>query len=599
MPNENGNQNNGGSNLDKRLVFGVSGNRLPTTKQLKHLHRFLSLKERHALRLMGALVAVALIAAGVKYASDHITTVPVVGGDYIEASVGAPRFVNPVLASTNDADLDIIRLTFSGLMKIDRRGQLVPDLAESYEISEDGKTYTFTLRNDVLWHDGTSFLAQDVIFTFNAIKSEGWRSPLRTRFKNVQVGAPDTQTVTFTLAEPFAPFLSMLTVGIIPEHVWKDIRPENASRAELNVKPVGTGPYRFKSFAMDKMGGIRSYVLEANASYYGDTPYIHTITFRYFSDFSEATASYLAKKADGLSFLPLEFRAQADAVQTNLIYTLRLPQYAAVFFNQKDTPVLATKQVRQALAYAVDRDRILKETLGDSGVPVYGPIPPGFIGFHPEIRKYSLDVAEATKLLDAAGWPLDAAEGVRMREQTDPNDDTQKIRVPLAITLTTVDTQENVRVAELLKEGWTRIGVRTDIEIVPSSQIQKDNIRPRNYGSLLYGQILGEDPDPFPFWHSSQNQESGLNLAGFSVRRADELLEKARTTNDVQQRAALYIEFQDILAEEIPAIFLYSPTYTYVVDAKVKGIDTKTIYSPADRFTDVTSWYMKTKRVFN
>lgn len=599
MVNENSNQPVTNSSLDKRLVFRLSGNRLPSFKQLKHLARYLSPKEKHTLRLMGAVIAVALVAAGVKFATDHIRTVPAAGGEYVEASVGAPRFVNPVLVATNDADLDLIKLTFSGLMKIDRRGQLVPDLAESYEISGDGKTYAFKLRDDVLWHDGTAFLAQDVLFTFNAIKSDGWRSPLRTRFKNVQVEAPDSQTVTFTLAEPFAPFLSMLTVGIIPEHVWQDIKPENASRAELNVKPIGTGPYRFKSFAMDKKGAIKSYALEVNDLYYGDKPYLNGITFRYYADFSEASAAYLARKTDGLSFLPLEFRKDADAVQTNHIYTLRLPQYTAVFFNQKNNPFLASKPVRQALAYAVDRDRILEETLGDNGVPVYGPIPPGFVGFHPEIRKYSHDLAAADKLLNDAGWTMDEAEGVRMKEQPDPNDAKLKVRVPLTITLTTVDTQENITVAQLLKEGWESIGVGTELEIVPSSQVQKEKIRPRDYSAFLYGEILGEDPDPFPFWHSSQNQESGLNLAVFSSRRADELLEKARATNDVQQRADSYVEFQDILAEEVPAIFLYSPTYTYVVDAKIKGIETKTIFSPADRFTDVTGWYIETKREFH
>jgi peptide/nickel transport system substrate-binding protein len=599
MSNENGNRpDSGGSSLDKRLVFRVSGNRLPNTTQLKHLPRFLSPKEKRTLSLIATVIVVALVAAGVKFAIDHIETVPTAGGEYVEASVGTPRFVNPVLVATNDADLDLIRLVFSGLMRTDSRGQLVPDLAESYEISDDGKTYTFRLRDDVLWHDGTAFLAQDVLFTFNAIKSEAWRSPLRTRFKNVQLSASDTQTVSFTLAEPFAPFLSMLTVGIIPEHVWKDIKPENAPRAELNVKPVGTGPYRFKSFAMDKKGAIKSYTLEANELAYGDTPYIRSIVFRYYPDFSEASAAYLARKADGLSFLPLEFRKEADAVQTNHIYTLRLPQYAAVFFNQKDTPVLATKGVRQALAYAVDRDRILRETLGDNGVPVYGPIPPGFIGFHPDIRKYARDLAAADKLLTEAGWALDAADGVRKKEQPDPEDAKKKVLVPLTITLTTVDTQENITVAQIIKKDWESIGVATELEIVPASEIQQKKIRPRDYGAFLYGEILGQDPDPFPFWHSSQNQESGLNLAMFSSRRVDELLEKARTTNDVQQRGDLYVEFQDILAEEVPAVFLYSPTYTYVVDAKVKGIETKTIFTPADRFTDVAAWYMDTERRF-
>jgi len=582
--------------FDKRLVLHLAGKRAPTLKQLKHLPRYLSAKEKVFLRTVLALATVAVIAVGAKFASEHISAVAASGGDYVEASVGAPHYVNPVLASTNDADLDLVKLIFSGLMKTTSRGELVTDLAESYQVSEDGKTYTFVLKEGVSWHDGSTFTSHDVVATVGYIKNPGWKSPLASQFKNVNVEAPDDQTVVFTLAEPFAPFLSMLTAGILPEHLWQEVRPENAGRAELNIKPVGTGPFKFKNFAKDKKGAILSYTLVRNDAYHGTHPYLASITFKYYQDFTSAHDALTGRRVDGMSFLPLEFREAAEKQRNVRFYTLRLPQYTGVFFNQKKNVALASKEVRQALAYGIDRATVLRESLGDNGILVNSPILAGFVGFYPDVKKYGFDPATAADLLEKEGWKIDAEDGIRKKESR--NDKKEVVKTPLEITITTVDAKENIAVAQTIKKDWEGLGVKTELEIVPSSKVQKEKIRPRSYDALLYGEIIGPDPDPFPFWHSSQNDAAGLNLAVFSNRRADELLEKARTATKTEDRETLYREFQDILAEEVPAILLYSPTYTYVVGRKVKGIETATIFTPADRFDDVASWYIETKRVW-
>lgn len=584
--------------LDRKLVLGISGKRIPSPKQMKHIGRYLSHKEKFALIALVVIIIASGAVIGVRYAKDHLVEVPAVGGEYTEGSVGGPRFVNPLLASSNDVDLDIVKLVFSGLMKTASDGEIIPDLAESVEMSDDGKVYTFYLRQDVQWHDGTVFVAADVLASMGYIKNAAWKSPFLSRFKNVAVEAPDQATVIFTLPEPFAPFLSMLTIGILPEHLWQDIKPENAALAELNVKPIGTGPYIFKSFTKDKKGAIRSYTLERNEDYYEEAPYIQTLTFRYFTDFSSSTDALVSRRVDGLSYLPLEFREAVEELQDTRMYTLRLPQYNALFLNEKFNPFLESKKVRQALALAVDRNRILKETLGDSGVPVHGPILPGFIGFHPDIKKYQFDPEAAASLLDDDGWEVNEGSGIREKDLPDPGDKDEEIATPLTVTITTVDTAENIAGAQIIKEGWEGIGVNVELEIVPSSKIQSEKIRPREYDALLYGEIIGPDPDPFPFWHSSQADENGLNLTGFANRRVDELLETARATNDDEKRAEMYVEFQDILAEDIAAIFLYSPTYTYVVSRKVQGIDVLTIFTPADRFTNVGDWYIETEKVW-
>lgn len=581
--------------LDKRLVLSLSGKRLPSSSQLKHLSRYLTDKDKATIRALSALIIVCLVVIAGKYISVHIKEVPASGGDYSEASVGGPRFVNPVLASTNDADLDIIKLVFSGLVRTDSKGHIVSDLADDYQISEDGKTYTFNLKHDVIWHDGAPFTAYDVAATIGYIQDPAWKSPLQTQFSNVTVDTPDENTVVFTLEEPFAPFLSLLTVGILPSHLWQEVIPENAARAELNVKPIGTGPFRFKKFEMDKQGRIHSYRLTRNDDYYGKKAMLSTVTFNYYDDFQLAMDELVSKRVDGLSFLPLEFREAVEGARSVRVYTLRLPQYTAVFFNQNKNPLLENLSVRKALALALDKETILQETIGYNGVPVHGPILPGFIGFHPDVKKYKFDLGEAAGMLEDAGWKMGDG-GIRTKKIEGA--DGEMVDTPLALTLTTADAQENITVAQIIKTQWESIGVKTELEIVPSSRIQKDKIRPRDYDALLYGEILGPDPDPYPFWHSSQNEKGGLNLAVFSNRRVDELLEEGRTSTDEEERRDLYREFQDILADALPAIFLYSPTYTYAVDRKVRGIETTTIFSPADRFTDIRDWYMKTKKVW-
>lgn len=590
-------------NLDKRLVLQFSGKRIPTSKQLKHLPRFLSPKEKRVIAILGAVIALALFAYGAKMWNEHMMPAPASGGDYVEASVGSPHYVNPVLAANNDADQDLMKLVFSGLLKTTPKGELVPDLAESYTLSDDGKTYTFKLRSGVQWHDNTPFTAKDVVATINLIKDPSFKSPLASQFKGVTVTSSDDQTVVFTLSEPFAPFLSMLTVGIVPEHLWQTIKPENAARAELNLKPIGTGPFKFKSFAKDKQGAILSYTLARNDKYYGDVAHLSSITFKYFSDFGSAHDALVDRRVDGMSFLPLEYRDAAQKQRNIRLTTLRLPQYTGVFFNQNKNAALKSKAVRQALATAIDRESILKEALGDNGVMVWSPILAGFVGFNPDVKKYSFDAAAAADMLDKEGWKLDSTDGIRKLttyETKTVKKTTTKtaVQTPLAITLTTVEAKENMAVADIIKRNWDALGIQTTLNIVPGSKIQKDVIRPREYEALLYGEIIGTDPDPYPFWHSSQNSASGLNLAVYSNRRVDEILEKARVSADNAEREKMYREFQDILAEEVPAILLYSPTYTYAIGRKLQGVEAGTIFMPSDRFDDVTSWYVNTKRIW-
>ena len=174
-----------------------------------------------------------------------------------------------------------------------------------------------------------------------------------------------------------------------------------------------------------------------------------------------------------------------------------------------------------------------------------------------------------------------------------------KNKKELKIVLTTVDRLENIKVAQIIQKFWQDIGIKVDLKIIDPKNIQEEAIETRDYEALFYGKNVGFDPDPYPFWHSSQASYPGLNLSLYSNKQADQLLEEARKNSDLKQRESKYFKFQDILIEDLPAIFLYNPTNTYIINKKIKGVDVAQIVNPADRFIDIKDWYVKTKRKFN
>ena len=268
-----------------------------------------------------------------------------------------------------------------------------------------------------------------------------------------------------------------------------------------------------------------------------------------------------------------------------------LHQYTALFFNEVKEPILKELKVRQALANAVPKEQIVNEVLGGSGAIVHGPILPGMVGFDETIRQTNFDLTSAGSLLDEALWTL--TEGTMIRAKKVSDGSTQN----LALTLTTINFAEFLATAELIKTQWQTLGVDVTIEVVDGDTMQQVILKERDYEILLSGVLLGIDPDPYPFWHSSQVDYPGLNIALYADKGVDTLLEKGRTAANEADRQNAYINMQVKLVEDAAAVFLYQRAYTFARSRDVKGSKTTEIVVPADRFADVTSWYIKTKRV--
>lgn len=554
-------------------------------KQWPKITKTLDLKEKI---LFYFLLAIFIISALIGLDRLYIyKTLPVAkaGGEYIEGMVGNPARVNPALSASNDIDSDLSQIIFNGLMKYDGEGNLINDLTDSYEISDDKLTYTFHLKNNVFWHDGEKFTAEDVIFTTNTIANPVYKSPLRSNWQGIETEATDENTLVFRIQKPYAGFLHNLTFGILPKHIWEQIEPEKFALANLNLEPIGTGPFKFKKMQKDSSGNILSYELVANPNYFGGKPYISKLTFNFYKNEDEALDAYNRKEIMSFSGLTAQKMEGIKIPQSTEIHKFRLPRYYAVFINQTKSVPLADDKVREAFSYATNREEIIQNIFKGNAEPVYAPLFSWMPGYSEDLDKRDFNLEKAKKLLDETDWKM-GDDGFRHKK----ND-------TLEIIITVSDWNELEQTAEMLKTQWEKAGAKINVEKLSISEIQQNRIRPREYQALLYGQVLGGDPDLWSFWHSNEKKDPGMNLAFFGTSETDRLIEDGRMEFDLEKRAEKNREFQQKLNEEIPAIFLYSPNYIMVASKKVHIDDIKNLVLPSERFSSIDKWFVKTKRI--
>ena len=570
--------------VNQKILSKLNPKKIPSWSQLKQLPKILNKQEK--IKLVVALAIFLLSTFGLatnQYIKNSII-VPDEGGTYTEGLIGAPNLINPILA-TSDVDRDLVRLLFSGLMKYDETGNLVPDLANNYTIDAEQKTYTFELRSNIYWHDGEPITVDDIIFTIERIKNPEYKSPFKNSFNGIVVNRINDQTVQFVLTQPFTPFLSILTVGILPEHLWYSIPDFGAQLAELNKKPIGSGPYKFQSLTKEASGNIKNYTLEAYDEYHLNRPYIDQLIFKFYPDFEVAAAALQNKNVDGLIYLPKSYKEDIKNKEV-VLKNLQSPQYSAVFFNPEENSLLDDVKIRQALALAIDKQKILTEALNNDGQIIHSPILPGMLGYDAEIKDVAYSPEEATQIFDTLGWKIEENQVFRQKDEAE-----------LDIKLTTVDQEENVKTVSIIKENWESIGIKTELEIISKNKILQEVIEPRNYQILVFGEIINISSGPYPFWHSSQNEYPGLNLSVLANKNIDQYLEEIRQANNDVAKLEPLKNFQTKLLEQHFAIFLYNPSYTYPVGRKLKGLENLNFVNlPADRFSNIHSWFLKTKR---
>ena len=562
------------------------------------LDRFLSLIEvkQASDRLLLRILFFAIVFSGVwllySINSHYATPTPIRGGTFTEGIIGTPRFINPALAITR-ADQDVTALVYSGLMKMDEHGVLVPDVAESVTISDDGLTYNVAIRKDVHFHDGTTLTAHDVAFTIGLIQNPTLKSPFKGNWSDVTVEVISDNELNIVLKEAYAPFIENFTIGILPEHLWSSVPIEQLPFSALNTQPIGSGPFKIIKATRDKNGLIQDYTLSANKESL-NPPKINTVVLYFYNDEVNLLEALKKGTLDASTYVSNESLEQITATDDFMVITKPLPRVFGVFFNQNKVPALRDAAVRQALEIAIDRNDIISTSLKGQGVPIYTPMPgagdtlqseEGSNQSTPEAR-----VAAAQKILNDAGW-IKNSLGL-LEKQIDGTATT------LSLTVSTSNTPLFNTLSQQVSDEWKAIGVDVTTEQFEQTSLVQTVIRPRDFEVLLFGLDTSRSEDLYPFWHSSQKDDPGLNIAGYTNLSVDALLEKARKEQDATERTKDLTEASKTIVSERPAIFLFEPMMTYVVRNGVVISDMNNLGKPADRFSTITNWYTATDKIW-
>lgn len=538
---------------------------------------------------VGFLLAAAVLA----YVASTYTTEfrPAPGGTYVEAIGGYPQTLNPLLSFYNDADSDVVSLVFSGLTRIGMQGQAEPDLASSWTLDPSGITYTFRLNRDVIWHDGSYFTADDVLFTIDLLRDPDYPGPpdISALWRAVETTKIDDYTVRFVLPEAYAPFLDYTTIGILPQHILRGIRSRDLPELAFNREPVGTGPFRLAEVEVEE-GQITRVSLRRFARYYGRAPLIESLELRFYPTLRAAFEAYQSGAAEGISRIPLELIGEAYAEPQLNLYSAPTAEMVMLYLNETLTETLpfADARVRRALFAGLDRQLLVDQVLRGQAIVPQSPLLPGTWAYDAEgVSANPRDLRQAQVLLAEAGWRrTSVTETLRNAEGQ-----------PLAFSLAAPNDPTDLAVAAAIAQQWANLGIAVTVEAVPPLALS-GVLDSRSYQAALVHLVIPGDPDPYPFWHETQILPGqGQNYAGFQHRRISEIVEEARVTVQMETRQELYREFQQLFMKEVPALPLYVPIYTYGLDARVGGAQLGPMMRTGDRFRTVADWYVLQRRV--
>jgi peptide/nickel transport system substrate-binding protein len=407
---------------------------------------------------------------------------------------------------------------------------------------------------------------------------------LQEFWNQVEVEALDEKTLQFRLPEPFAPFMDYLTFGIVPKHLLDGLSVEQFINSPYNLEPVGSGPYKFSNLKVEN-GEITGVELNAFEDYYNDKPFIEQVVFLYYPDASSALTAYQDEEVMGISQVTPDVLSKALKEPELKVYTGRMSRLSLIYLNLDDSslPFFQEPAIRRALMMGVNRRWIVDRILGGQAIIAHGPVFPENWAYYEGIERVSFDRDEAVNILKDAGYTIPAEGGVVRA----------KDGVRLAFEMLYPDIEPYPAIAESIKADWERLGVGVTLKVVPYEELVNDYLDTRNYEAALVELNFdtSPDPDPYPFWHQAQ-VTGGQNYSGWNDRQASEYLETARIQVDLTERLKRYRNFQVRFASELPALPLFSPVYTYGIDAQVQGVSMGPIFTPSDRFDTITSWFL-------
>lgn len=635
----------------------IKQNKWPSKKQWLQFFRILGKKER----IFFATIFVVFIASlSICLHAFYINNTIIVSANYghiKEGIIGQPQLINPLYSSISDTDKDLVELLFSGLMKYNGQGEIIPDLISEYAIENGGRNIVFSIKDNVKWHDGALLTIDDVIFTIELVQKTEYSSPLRTNWLGVEIEKTSDYSALLTLRQTYTGFKeSLVNLKIMPKHIWEGKTFQAmTSSIQLNIfHPIGSGPYKIGKVNQNNDKTIRSIVLLRNANYYDDPPYISKVELFFFNSEDELIRNYERGRISSVSIFNHE-----DA------HIIEMPSYYNLFLNNQRKP-LDSKEIRQALTLLTSRE-------------LNSPFLSSFYNLQDPAKVLSFNEEEGLKLLEKNGYiikdevrtktierssgfqftrtlqvgsnnaevrklqeclsvdqdiyPSGTISGYFGQETKDavilfqekykddilvPNNLTKgngvvkastikKLNevcfivpgeeIKMSFVLKTTTHPELIKTAEDIKEQWAKYGIEIEIKTYDASAIKKV-ITNRDFDILLFGVQLGGILEPTPFYHSSQRVDPGLNLSLYQSTKADEIIEKIRTLENEERLSALS-ELEALVIEDAPVIPLYAPNYYYIINEELKGFAIEKIVEPSKRFVEINQWYLKEKRTWN
>lgn len=495
------------------------------------------------------------------------------GGTVVEGGLADVVTLNPVLAD-DPTSLTVIGLLFDRLLAVDpQTGSIAPGLASSWRVSADGLTITFTLRDDILWHDGQPFSAADVEFTFKAIANPAVGSPRQADFSLVEeFKAVDETAFTVTLADADCSILYDLgSVSIVPRHILGN---DDIQTSHFNANPVGTGPFMFGEWVTgDHITLLR------NPRYWGKVPHLDAWTYKVVADEGPLLAGLRAGQLDVIP-LSLDDLASVEAAGHFQIHRYLANEYYFIGYNT-DHPILGDVRVRQALSQAVDRQRLLDQILRGQGQLLDTGLLPAHWAYPQNPASWPFDPVQAARLLAEAGWVDSDGDGIRDRNG-------EPLRLRLA---TNGGNAVREAIAILAQQYYRAVGVAAEVELMEWGNFLEDTFT-HHFDMVVFSWPLTLDPDEWELWHSSESTlDSGFNFVSYHNPRVDELLLQGLRVPKCEgaRRAAIYSEIATILAQDQPYAFLFAPYNLVAVNERVGGVAPSSF---AGLHWNLAEWYV-------
>jgi peptide/nickel transport system substrate-binding protein len=538
-------------------------------------------------QLLLALVGFGLILAILSFQVQSVglctTRVPASGGVFAEGMVGAPQRLNPLLSDGFPVDQELVNLLFDGLVQYDHAGRFIPALAESWTVSEDGRSLQFILRSGVVWHDGEPITSADVAFSYGLLQNEAFpaTAAVKALWQTVTINIIDARTIEFVLVEPYAPFLEATTRGIVPAHLLQDIPPAELPTHPFNLQPVGSGPWRVAPG--QDWRASRSLRLTPNPTDWREGTQIPALDIRFYPDEASLLVAFANGDIQAINSVSNAMLPELTAVSQARLFTTVAPHYTELIFNQTESGFAPLKlaEVRRGLAAGLNRDQLIDRALNGQGVPLTGPyLPDSWANNQTIFAAANVNFAAANDLLNSAGWTLPEGSSVRQADGE-----------RFVLRVLALDTAVQQSLAAEVAVQWASLGVEVIVETAASVTDLREKLAARAFDVALVDITPSIDPDLYDFW-SQEAIIRGQNYGGWNNRRASEALEAGRQIWSLAERRPSYNTFLTIYADQVPAITLYQHVYTYALSNEVNQAEVGPIYEPRDRYQSFANWFL-------